>query len=118
LAHDTVRDLTPFIDADTTLSRDDFYAGLLSPEQTAQGVALLPAILRVELLSYNKQLFSAHGLSSPRLTEDWTAVLTAAEQLAENQNTPIYGLLDDTGGIGLLRRELAATNMDLLTLPR
>lgn len=120
LAHDTVRDLTPFIDADTTVSRDDFYAGLLSPEQTAQGVALLPAILRIELLSYNKQLFSARGLSSPRLTEDWTAVLTAAEQLAGNQktNTPIYGLLDDTGGIGLLRRELAAANMDLLTLPR
>jgi ABC-type glycerol-3-phosphate transport system substrate-binding protein len=120
LAHDTVRDLTPFIDTDSTVSRDDFYAGLLSPEQTAQGVALLPAILRVELLSYNKQLFSAHGLSSPRLTWDWTAALTAAEQLARKQKTitPIYGLLDDTGGIGLLRRELAATNMDLLTLPR
>ena len=120
LAHDTVRNLTPFIDADTTLSRDDFYAGLLSPEQTAQGVALLPAMLRVELLSYNKQLFTAQGLSSPRLTGDLTAILTAAEQLAENQKTnkPIYGLLDDTGGIGSLRRELAATNMDLLRLPR
>jgi ABC-type glycerol-3-phosphate transport system substrate-binding protein len=120
IAHGTVHDLTPFIDTDATVSRDDFYADLLSPEQTAQGVVLLPAMLRVELLSYNKQLFSAHSLPAPHLTWEWSDVLAAAEQLVGNQktNTPIYGLLDDAGGIELLRRELAATNMDLLTLPR
>ncbi len=95
-----VRDLAPLIDADPQFDRDDFYPGALAAGQG--GVYIVPRTLRLELLSYNKDLWSRRGLPAPNPDWTWSDLLAAAEQLAQKRGdtVDVYGFAGG-GGDGL-----------------
>jgi multiple sugar transport system substrate-binding protein len=112
-----VRDLAPLIDADPTFDRDDFYAGALAPAGANEGIYLVPRIMHLALLSYNKDLWARRGLSAPKPDWTWNDLLAAAEQLAQKRGdtVDVYGLSDGNGGMTALAGLLVASGLDLAT---
>lgn len=95
------RDLTPFIESDTTFEREDFFPGMFEAFQAQGRVWALPSQARLRFLYYDKELFDKAGVSYP--TMEWTpeAFLAAAQQLTARQGLDAiqYGFVD-TLGIG------------------
>jgi ABC-type glycerol-3-phosphate transport system substrate-binding protein len=89
-----LRDLAPLIDADTGFNRDDFFPGAL--EASSDGtIAMVPATMQLPLLAYNRDLFAARGLESPKPGWTWADVLSAATQISQKRGDEIevYGLM-------------------------
>ncbi|MCG8352927.1 MAG: extracellular solute-binding protein [Chloroflexales bacterium] len=93
-------DLAPFIDADATFQRADFYAGALEALSHDRELYALPTRLHVPLLAYNKTLWEAHALPVPKPDWNWNDLLTSAEQLSTSSrgSEQVYGFLDQSGG--------------------
>lgn len=90
-------DLAPFISADATLDRDDFYPGAIR-SATDGTIALLPTELHLPLLAYNRDLWATRGLPPPAPDWTWADLRAAASQLAERNGDTIttYGLMQST----------------------
>lgn len=113
-----VRDLAPFIDADPSFERDDFFPGALRADP-AGVVTLLPATLRVPLLAYNRELWAAAGLPAPTSDWTWAEILDAATRLAQREGDEVtaYGLLLSTRRELLTNGALAGVDSLLQTVP-
>lgn len=91
---DAVLDLQPLIDADASLTRDDFLPGVLGLLQRDQQQVGLPLAGLFPLLGFNRALFDARGVEYPR--PDWSAqdVLEAARRLTDQDgSTPTFGFV-------------------------
>src|SRR5262249_32424615 len=97
----------------------DFYPGVFDPLSLDGATYMLPRTIRVELLSYNKDLWAARGLPPPKPDWTWSDMLGAAEQLARKRgaDVEVYGLLDWGSGLTVLLGELAASGVDLFATP-
>jgi ABC-type glycerol-3-phosphate transport system substrate-binding protein len=114
-----VHDLKPLIDADPDFNPDDFYPGVFDTASLNGASYMLPRTIRIQLLSYNKDLWAARGLSAPKPDWSWNDMLGAAEQLAQKRGSEIdvYGLLDWGSGYMVLFGELAASGVNLWATP-
>jgi len=110
-----VRDLTPLMDADASFNRDDFYPSALAAVSLPTGSYMLPHTMFIPLLSYNKALWTAHGLPAPKPGWSWDDVLAAAEQLTQKQGDTVnvYGLMASGIRSQLLRQELTKAGVTL-----
>jgi len=108
-----VRDLAPLIDADPQFDRDDFYTGALAAGQG--GVYIVPRTLRLELLSYNKDLWSRRGLPAPKPDWTWSDLLAAAEQLAQKRGdtVDVYGFTGGGDSLAALGGLLTEAGVDI-----
>jgi ABC-type glycerol-3-phosphate transport system substrate-binding protein len=113
------RDLAPFMEADPTFDREDFYPGTLAAGSYDGKIYLLPRAQYVTLLAYNKALWSARGIPAPRPDWTWVDVKAAAAQLARKRNgtVEVYGLAEWHPGERAIRSELEAAGVDLLATP-
>jgi ABC-type glycerol-3-phosphate transport system substrate-binding protein len=114
IANGLVRDLKPLIEADPGFESDDFYPGALAPSGANDGIYMLPRMLRISLLSYNKDLWARRGLPAPSPNWTWNDLLAAAEQLAQKRGdtVDVYGLADGSGGLMALRGLLTEAGFD------
>lgn len=106
-----LRDLKPFIDADPTFDRDDYYQRLLAPSDAQ--IYVLPATVEITLLAYNKDLWIAAGLPEPDPAWSWPDLIAAAEQIADPQRE-IYGIADGADGGTILTGMLTTLNTPIL----
>jgi multiple sugar transport system substrate-binding protein len=115
LTNGYVNDLTPFIDADPTFQRDDFFPGVLDPQGAAGQLYRLPHTRSLPLLSYNRELWEERGLPPPRLDWSWQEMMTAAAQVAAPaMDPPIYGFAD-LYPRAAIQYELAASRVQIET---
>jgi multiple sugar transport system substrate-binding protein len=119
IAKGYVYDLKPLIDADPNFDAGDFYPGTLEQYARDGGQYMLPRSTRIQLLSYNKELWARKGLPPP--DPNWTMrdMLAAAEQLATKRadEVEVYGLVDWSGDYTALFAELNAVDIDLFARP-
>ncbi|MCG8353136.1 MAG: extracellular solute-binding protein [Chloroflexales bacterium] len=108
--------LTPFIDADPSFQRDDFFPGALAALAQDDQVYLIPHTIRLELLAYNKDLWVAQGLPAPQPEWTWADIIAASQRLVQRRGDTIarYGLLD-LGGAMTLQAELERLQIPLDT---
>lgn len=113
-----VRDLNPLMEADADFDRDDFFPGALSVDADG-GIYLLPRVINVPLLSYNKDLWAAAGLAEPDPNWSWNDMIGAAEQLAQKRGdeVDVYGLMTPWNGVIELLAELEAVGVNPFTTP-
>lgn len=118
-ASSLLMDLTPMMEADASFQRDDFYPGALEQYAVKGGLRMLPRYLNVQVLSYNKDLFSLANLPEPKAGWTWNDLLGAAEQIARKNGSTVdtYGFLDQSGGFLPLVALLDAQGIDLLNTP-
>jgi multiple sugar transport system substrate-binding protein len=114
-----LHDLKPLIDADPDFNADDYYPGVLDPVSLSGATYMLPRTVRIQLMSYNKDLWAARGLPAPKPDWTWNDMLGAAEQLAQKRGNEVdvYGLLDWGSGQTALFNELAESGVNLWTTP-
>jgi ABC-type glycerol-3-phosphate transport system substrate-binding protein len=112
-----VRDLAPLIDADPSFDRDDYYPGALTAGADG-GIYLLPRSLRLDLVSYNKDLWDKRGVPAPKTDWTWSDLLATAEQLAQKRGdtVDVYGLADGGNGLNALGGLLAEAGFDSSTV--
>jgi ABC-type glycerol-3-phosphate transport system substrate-binding protein len=112
-------DLRPLIDGDADFDVDDYYPGALDAGSSNGGTYLLPRSQRVQLLSYNKDLWAGRGLPPPKPDWSWRDLIGAAEQLAQKRGSEVdvYGLIDWGSGFMVLMNELSAAGIDLFGTP-
>jgi ABC-type glycerol-3-phosphate transport system substrate-binding protein len=79
-------DLTPFINADTSLNVDDFIPAIWKAYQWDGGTWALPAAANVSLLMYKPAAFDKAGLAYPDETWTMNDLSNAAEKLAVKDN--------------------------------
>lgn len=110
------RDLKPFMDADPSFDKADFYAGALEAASQEDRLFLLPHSLNIQLLAYNKDVWEGLGLPKPALDWTWKDVRDMAARLAEKQGDKVtrYGLLDVEHGAQALKGELILAGADRL----
>lgn len=108
-------DLKPLMDADPTFDAADYYPSALQALNVGGGIYMLPDTLRVELLSYNKELWATRGLPEPTPDWTWSDMLAAAEQLAQKRGDEVqtYGLVDFSTPVIVLFGELASAGLNL-----
>lgn len=113
-----MRDLSPFIAADAGFGADDFYPGAIETDAAGR-VALLPTMLQLPLVMYNRELWADRGLPRPTTDWTWTDLRAAAEQLArrDGETVETYGFmlenratLVSAGGLHSLGQILQQTN--------
>lgn len=99
-----VRDLAPFIAADSGFDQQDFYPGAFQNDVNGH-VAFLPTTIQLPLLRYNRDLWDERGIPRPTVDWTWADLRAAAEQLAHRDGDTIvsYGLMLAT------RAELVST---------
>jgi len=76
-----VRDLSPFIDEDTTFKADDFHNGALDAAAWEGGVWAIPTALDYELVLFDKEAFDAAGVPYPVPGWTWDDLATRARAL-------------------------------------
>ncbi|MCG8353694.1 MAG: extracellular solute-binding protein [Chloroflexales bacterium] len=90
-----IRDLAPFIEADPTFDRDDFFPSALEAYENG-AIGLLPGKMNVQLLAYNRDLWAARGLDRPDPNWTWDDLLSAAARIAQKNGHTIevYGFME------------------------
>ncbi|UCC61471.1 MAG: extracellular solute-binding protein [Anaerolineae bacterium] len=78
---ETLLDLTSFIASDPDLAAEDFYPNLLESVQWDGGIWSLPTEANYQLISYNKALFDAAGMTYPQPGWNWDDFLATAQAL-------------------------------------
>jgi ABC-type glycerol-3-phosphate transport system substrate-binding protein len=98
-----VLDLAPLMQADRSFDPADFYPGALESVSLEGRTYMLPRIMWLQLLSYNKDLWDRAGLAVPKPDWSWDDLVRAAEQLARKRvnKIEVYGMID-WGGFGIL----------------
>ncbi|NJN66723.1 MAG: extracellular solute-binding protein [Chloroflexaceae bacterium] len=110
-----LQDLKPLMDADPQFDRSDFYPNALAPMSEDGGLYLLPELLPVPVLSYNKSLWATSGLPAPAADWTWDDLTAAAEQMARKRGDTVetYGMLLGGGGTIELLVELDRAGADM-----
>ena len=102
-----ILDLKPYMDADTSFDKNDYYAGILDRYTVNGSIYMLPRSINIPLLNYNQDLFTTANIPSP--APDWTYadVLATAEKLTLKENNTItrYGLYDTDAAFVYLLQE-------------
>lgn len=113
-----VRDLKPLIDADPSFDLGDYWAGALSSGQLEGGTYMLPRTMRIRLLNYNKDLFTARGVAEPKVDWSWQDMLAIAEQVAKKNGDTVetYGYLDWSPESTVLFNELAIKGINIWSM--
>ncbi|NOK60860.1 MAG: extracellular solute-binding protein [Chloroflexi bacterium AL-W] len=89
---ETLLDLQPLIDADSSFTQDDILGALFTPYQHDGQLYGLPYAFSVDALYYNQSAFDALGLDAP--TIDWSPddFLNTAQLLTDSEATDVvYG---------------------------
>jgi len=88
-----IRDLTPFIEADTNFQPDDFYPCTLENYRWDGGDWALPTTVGFELIAYNKEAFDKAGVPYPEPGWTWDDFLAKARVLTvrEGDRTTRWG---------------------------
>ncbi len=88
-----IRDLTPFIEADTNFQPDDFYPYTLENYRWDGGTWALPTTVGFELIAYNKEAFDEACVPYPEPGWTWDDFLTKARALTvrEGDRTTRWG---------------------------
>lgn len=112
-------DLKPLMDADPSFRSESFYKGVLERFTRNGQIKLLPRYTYVQVLSYNKELFSQANIPEPGPTWTWNDMVGLAEQFArKNGNTvETYGLIESSSGFSPLLSLLYEQKIDLITKP-
>jgi ABC-type glycerol-3-phosphate transport system substrate-binding protein len=98
-----VKDLSPFIEADSTFEAADFYPGLLEQFQWDGGTWALPAKVYPALIFYDQTAFEEAGLSPPRPGWTYEEFTQAAQQLTVREGERIlrYGFINPSPDLAL-----------------
>jgi ABC-type glycerol-3-phosphate transport system substrate-binding protein len=98
-----VKDLGPFIEADSTFEAADFYPGLLEQFQWDGGTWALPAKVYPALIFYDQTAFEEAGLSPPRPGWTYEEFTQAAQQLTVREGERIlrYGFINPSSDLAL-----------------
>ena len=76
-----IRDLTPFIEADSNFQSGDFYPGVLERYQWDGGIWALPTAIDVPVICYDKEAFDEAGVPYPEPGWTWEDFVTKARAL-------------------------------------
>ncbi|MBM4413792.1 MAG: extracellular solute-binding protein, partial [Chloroflexi bacterium] len=114
-----VLDLKPYLEADTSFDRDDYYPGILERFTYDGGLYSLPRTVNVQALSYNKTLFERESIPIPENAWSFNDLLNTAERLAKVENGKVtrYGWFDSSGGNVILTNLFAQAGIDVLSMP-
>lgn len=74
-------DLMPFVEADATFNKDDFYPGLLDANRIDAGLYAIPSQVEFQLIFFNKDAFDAAGLDYPQPGWTWDDLVAMAQEL-------------------------------------
>lgn len=74
---DKLLSLSPFIQQDTSVDLDDYYASVLEPFTMEGSVWALPNSVNLAVMYYNADLFDQYGVSYPTLDWTWDDLLEA-----------------------------------------
>ncbi|MFM2308462.1 MAG: hypothetical protein RLY87_582 [Chloroflexota bacterium] len=93
-------DMKPYMDADTSFDRADYYPGILERYSTADALYNLPRAINVQAISYNTELFQTASIPAPAQNWTFADMIAVAEQLTIKENGVVsqYGWYDATGG--------------------
>jgi ABC-type glycerol-3-phosphate transport system substrate-binding protein len=106
--------LRPLADADATFDAADYQPGALTGAADGS-LYLLPHTLSVQLLTYNRDLWRAAGLTEPAPGWRWDDLLAAAETLVRRDGDQVvtYGIDDGRDGMLVLLGLLAEAGVRL-----
>ena len=95
-----VRDLAPFIEADSNFQAADFQPGALAAASWDGGVWALPTALDYEVILYDKAAFAAAGLADPQPDWTWAELGQAATALTVRDGTQVtrWGFVNELFG--------------------
>lgn len=88
-----ILNLKPFIDADASFNRDDFYPVLLGEANTS--VYRLPYGVTLPLYQYNRELWARSGVPTPTADWTWADFGMALDAIAQKQGETVetYGFV-------------------------
>src|SRR5262249_58292075 len=113
------RDHNTYIDTDANYDATYIYPNVQEQVSRDGAIYMVPRSLRVSLLSYNKDIWTANGLTAPN--PDWTVqdMLGVAEQLAKKRGdkVEVYGLVDWGNALTAFFGELGEAGVGLVTTP-
>ena len=111
-----LRDIKPYMDADTAFQRDDYFPSILDRYAVNGAQYILPRTVSIQTMAYNKDAFAAAQVPEP--ARDWSSadLLAVAEKLTKSANGTIerYGFYDNNGGSIVLLYLLADAGVDVL----
>jgi multiple sugar transport system substrate-binding protein len=95
-ARATILNLEPFIDADPTIAREDFFSAVLNVFTYEGQLYALPADVSIPLIAYNKALFDATGVPYPDANWSTDDFFSAAVALTRGEgDSKQYGFVPD-----------------------
>jgi multiple sugar transport system substrate-binding protein len=91
-----VRDLKPFMDADTTFKSDDFIAGALEQFQRKGGTWGVPTSAEFQFVTFDKALFDKAGVKYPEAGWTWDDFTAKAKALTvrDGDTTAQWGFIE------------------------
>jgi ABC-type glycerol-3-phosphate transport system substrate-binding protein len=91
-----IRDLKPFIDADTTFKRDDFIPGALEQFQWKGGTWGVPTSAEFQFITFDKALFDKAGVKYPEPGWTWDDFTAKAKALTirDGDTTTQWGFIE------------------------
>jgi ABC-type glycerol-3-phosphate transport system substrate-binding protein len=111
-------DLRPLMEADPNFRREEFYPGALERWSAGEGTWALPRYFYLQVLNYNRDLFTLANLPEPEAGWSWDELLAAAEQISGGGGVgQTYGYLDQSGGFQPLLALLKAEGLDVMNTP-
>lgn len=84
-----VRDLTPFIAADSDFRPDDFYPSVLEGYQWEGGTWALPTMIDVYVICYDKGAFDSVGVDHPKPGWTWEGLAAKARALTLHEGNKV-----------------------------
>lgn len=108
-----VLDLKLFIDTDSSFDRTDFFPAALQEANAA--LYSVPLALNLPLLRYNRDLWDAAGLPSPKPHWNWTDFSGALDQIAKKRGDEVetYGYVSRNSAMVMLLGDLVANGMEV-----
>lgn len=109
-----LRDLTPFIQSDTSFRQEDYYDSVLERVGIGGKTYGVPYLIQLPMLHYNQDLIRNNGviLSNNWSWGDFTATIQGVTDI-ESQ-PPVYGFLDENIGATTLIAALNARNSQII----
>lgn len=91
-------DVRPFIDADPAFQVTDFYSNTLEVGSIGSRVYVVPQVIVVPFLKYNKNVWQSRGLPQPEPDWQWSDLRAALQQFNQTSDEEsVYGFFDPTG---------------------
>ena len=91
-----IRDLTPFVDADTTFKADDFIPGALEQFQWKGGTWGVPTSAEFQFITFDKAVFDKAGVKYPESGWTWDDFTAKAKALTvrDGDTTTQWGFIE------------------------